>query len=107
MPLLPETSVSIEPIHYWKPLGGAIGRPGPSRGGEGSGPGRQVAKSCLPMTYRNKGKRWCGLLPSLVLFKLVGPPLQSGVVGSYLVQGVWFSSHLLLEGTCCIQNFGP
>jgi hypothetical protein len=31
--------------------------------------------------YRNEGKRRCGLLPGLVLFRLVAPPLQLGVVG--------------------------
>jgi hypothetical protein len=29
----------------------------------------------------------------------VAPSLQPGEVGSFLVQGVWFSSHLPLEGT--------
>jgi membrane-associated phospholipid phosphatase len=61
--------------------------------------GRQVAKSCLPTTITNEGKRWRGLLPGFVLFRLVAPPPQSGVVGPYLAQGVWFPSHLLLEGT--------
>jgi hypothetical protein len=41
----------------------------------------------------------CLLLQSLVIFRLVAPPLQSGVVGSYLVSGVWLPSHLPLEGT--------
>jgi hypothetical protein len=41
----------------------------------------------------------CGLLPGLVIFKLVVSPLQLGVVGPYLVWGVWFHSHLLLEET--------
>jgi hypothetical protein len=31
-------------------------------------------------------------------FRLVPPPLQSGVVGPYLVRGVWLLSCLLLEG---------
>jgi hypothetical protein len=48
-----------------------------------------------------------GLLSGLVLFRLVAPPVQSRVVGSYLVQGVWFPSHLSLEGTGRIQNFIP
>jgi hypothetical protein len=38
--------------------------------------------------YRNEKKQWCGLLSDLVLFRLVAPPLQAGVVGLYLVQGV-------------------
>jgi hypothetical protein len=32
-------------------------------------------------------------------------PLQSGVVGAYPVQGVWFSSHLLMDGIDRIHNF--
>jgi hypothetical protein len=36
----------------------------------------------------------------------VAPPLQLGVVGPYLVRGVWFTSHLPLEGTDRIYNFG-
>jgi hypothetical protein len=56
--------------------------------------------------YRNEGKCWCGLLPGLIHFKLVTPPLQPGMVGSYHVWGVWFPSHLLLEGAGCIQIFG-
>jgi hypothetical protein len=38
---------------------------------------------------------------------LVAPPLQPRVVGLYLFWVVWFSSHLLLEGTDWIHNFGP
>jgi hypothetical protein len=57
--------------------------------------------------YHNEGKRRCGLLLGLVLFRLVTPPLQPGVVESYPVQGVWFPSYLLLEGTGRIKNCGP
>jgi hypothetical protein len=49
----------------------------------------------------------CGLLMGSVLFSLVVPPLQSGVVGLYPVWGAWFPNHLLLEGTSRIQNLGP
>jgi hypothetical protein len=49
--------------------------------------------------YRNEGKRLCGLLLGLVLFRLGAPPLLPGVVGPYSVQGVLFPDHLLLEGT--------
>jgi hypothetical protein len=48
----------------------------------------------------------CGLLPGLVLFRLVVPSLQSGVVEPYPVCDVWFSSRLPLEGIGHIQNFG-
>jgi hypothetical protein len=37
--------------------------------------------------YQNGGSDWCGLLPSRVLFRLVVPPLQSGVMEPYLVCG--------------------
>jgi hypothetical protein len=62
---------------------------------EGGGMVRQVAKSCMPapIVGWKKGKR--GLLSGLVLFSLVAPPLQPGVVGLYPVRGVWFSNHLL------------
>jgi hypothetical protein len=36
---------------------------------------------------------------------MVAPPLQPGVMGPYAVSGVWFPSHLLLEGTDHIHNF--
>jgi hypothetical protein len=39
-----------------------------------------------------------GLLLSLVLFRLVAPPLQPRVVGPYPIWGVWLPSCLLLEG---------
>jgi hypothetical protein len=42
---------------------------------------------------------WCKVLPGLVLFRLVVPPLQSGVVGPYPVRGIWFPRNFLLEGT--------
>jgi hypothetical protein len=48
---------------------------------------------------------WCGLPECLVLFRLVVPPVQPGVVESYLVRGARFPSHLLLMGTDCIQIF--
>jgi hypothetical protein len=52
-------------------------------------------------------KRKRGLLLGLVFFRLVAPPLQPGVVGLYLVWGLWFPRHLALDGTGRIQNFGP
>jgi hypothetical protein len=50
-------------------------------------------------SYRDKGWYWCRLLPGLVLFRLVVHPLQPGVVGPYLIQSIWFPSHLPPEGT--------
>jgi hypothetical protein len=67
---------------------------------------KQVVKSCVPVPIVEWKKRKRGLLTRLVLFKLVAPPLQPGLVGLYLVWGVWFPSRLPLEGTGCIQNFG-
>jgi hypothetical protein len=69
--------------------------------------GRQLAKSYLPTTIINEGKGWRGLLSDFVLFRLVALTLQPRVVGTYLAWGVWFPSHLLLEGTDHIHNFGP
>jgi hypothetical protein len=41
----------------------------------------------------------------LVLFSLVVPLLQLGVVGPYLIWGAWFPSRLPLEGTGHIWIF--
>jgi hypothetical protein len=67
----------------------------------------QEGGEILPIHGYREG-RWdrYGSFPSLVLFKLVSPPLQSGVVGPYLVRGAWFPSCLPLEGTYHIQIFG-
>jgi hypothetical protein len=40
-----------------------------------------------------------GSFLSLVLFRLTVPPLQSGVLGPYLVWCAWFLNRLPLEGT--------
>jgi hypothetical protein len=67
------------------------------RGGRQAG---QTSGEILPAhIYHNEEERWCELLPGSVHFRLVAPPLRPGVVGPYLVQGVWFPSRLLLEGT--------
>jgi hypothetical protein len=50
---------------------------------------RHVVKSCLPAPIVGWKKHKRGLLPGLVFFRLVAPPLQPGVVGLYPVQGVW------------------
>jgi hypothetical protein len=69
---------------------------------------RRDGQTCVDCyVYHNEGKRMCGLLPSLVLFRLVTRPLQLGVVGPYPVRGVWFSSRLQLKGNSHIQNCGP
>jgi hypothetical protein len=47
------------------------------------------------------------LFPGLVLFRLVTPPLQPGVVGPYPIWDTWFPSRLSLKGTSRIQKFWP
>jgi hypothetical protein len=49
--------------------------------------------------YPDKREDQYELFLSLILFRLVAPPLQPGVVGPYLIYGAWFPSHLPLEGT--------
>jgi hypothetical protein len=61
----------------------------------------------MPTTTIIGGMCGQGLLLGLIRFKLVVPPLQSGVVGPYLVRGVWFTSHLLLVETGHNQIFEP
>jgi hypothetical protein len=65
-----------------------------------------VAKSCLPVPIVGWKSEGMDLFPRLVLFMLGAPPLQPRVVGPYPVWGVWFPSHLPLEGSGRIQNFG-
>jgi hypothetical protein len=65
-----------------------------------------VARTYLSMTTIIGGMRWHGLLLGLILFKLVVPPLQERVVGLYPVQGVWFTSRLLLVGTVISRFIG-
>jgi hypothetical protein len=43
-------------------------------------------------------------VPGFGSFKLVVTPLQSGAVGPYLIWGIRFPSHLLLEETRSCQN---
>jgi hypothetical protein len=80
--------------------------PGPILGRGGRRVGQIGGEILHAHIFCNEKERWCRLLPGLVLFRFVAPPLQTGVVGPYLVRGVWFLSHLLLERTGRIQNFG-
>jgi hypothetical protein len=57
--------------------------------------------------YDNRGVHWHGLLPDLVLSKLVVPPLQPRMVGPYPICDVWFPNGLLLVGTGHNQIYGP
>jgi hypothetical protein len=71
--------------------------PVPGQGGRRNG---KTGGEILPAhVYCNEEKRRFGLLSGLVLFRLVAPPLQIGVVGPYPVWGMWFLNRLLLEGT--------
>jgi hypothetical protein len=56
--------------------------------------------------HHNEGKQMCGLLPGLVHFRMVVPPLQPGVVGPYPEWGVWLPSRLIREGIGRIKNCG-
>jgi hypothetical protein len=84
---------------------GWISGPILGRGGRRTG---QTDGEILPIyVYHNEEERWYGLLPGSDFFRLIAPPLQSGVVRLYLIHGVWFSSHLLLEEIDRIQKFKP
>jgi hypothetical protein len=47
------------------------------------------------------------IAPGFGSFSVGGPSSSVKSGGPYLVHGVCFSSHLLLEGTDRIDNFGP
>jgi hypothetical protein len=49
-----------------------------------------MVRSYPPLTTVMGGMRWHELLPGLVLFRLVAPPLQPGVVGPYPIRGVLY-----------------
>jgi hypothetical protein len=74
-----------------------------SRGG--STVSRQVVKSCLSVTIGREDQ--LGSLPSLILFSLAVPPFQPKMVGSYLIRGIWFHSHLPVEEISYIQILRP
>jgi hypothetical protein len=60
--------------------------------------GQARRETLLVRGHRDGRKDRYGLGLGLVLFRLVVHSLQRGAVGSYLVWGERFSSHLLLEG---------
>jgi hypothetical protein len=72
-----------------KVLGQIARTPRPILGRGGRWNGQTDGKILPATTIINEGKRWRGLLTGLVLFRLVAPPLQPGVVGRYLAQVVW------------------
>jgi hypothetical protein len=64
-----------------------------------------VAKSCLPMLiigWRSDGH---GSFPGLVLFRLVAPPLQLGVVGSFPDTGCMVLQPFAAGGNRSYQEF--
>jgi hypothetical protein len=66
----------------------------------------QTGGEILPVCGYHDGRHvWCILLLDFVLFRLVAPPLQPGVVGPYLVWGAWFPNLLPLGGTCHVYIF--
>jgi hypothetical protein len=106
MLLLPEVLSPMVLIRYWKPTGVASGSPSVpwAKGRRWSG---LTGGKILPAhDYRDNGMYWHGILLGLVLFRLVVPPLQAGIVGPYPIRGAWFPSHLPLEGISRIQIFG-
>jgi hypothetical protein len=81
--------------------------PGPVLG-QGGRCTEQIGGEIKPAhVYYNEKNVTVWIIPSLVLFRLVAPPLQPGVVEPYMVWGVWFPNYLLLERTHRIENFGP
>jgi hypothetical protein len=73
--------------------------PGPVSGRGGRRAEQTVGEILPTHVYCNEEEIWCGLLPGSVFFRLMTSSLQLGVVGVYPVQGVRFSSRLLLKRT--------
>jgi hypothetical protein len=68
----------------------------------------QTCGKILPVYDHHDGREdRFGSLLSSILFRLVAPPLQLGVVGPYRIRGTWFPSCLPLVGTGRIQILGP
>jgi hypothetical protein len=51
------------------------------------------------------GLVWCGPLLCLVPCRWVAPPLKTGVVGLYLVQGVWFLIYFAARGNWSYPDY--
>jgi hypothetical protein len=65
---------------------------------------RQTGGEILPVRSYHVGREdQYRLFPSLVIFSLLSPPLQPGVVGPYPTRSAWFPDHLLLKGTARIH----
>jgi hypothetical protein len=107
MPLLSETPTLGKIYVILEAPGWSDWMPGPILGRGGRRVAQTSGEILHAHIYRNEEQRQCGLFLGSILFRLVAPPLQPRVVGSYLVRGVWFPNHLPLEGTSRIQNFRP
>jgi hypothetical protein len=85
MALLSEDPAPVALTRYWKtPRRGYWGpRCVPSRGTRIRQVGLIGGEILPARDHLGEGKDWCGLLPGLILFRLVVPPLQPGVVGLY------------------------
>jgi hypothetical protein len=61
----------------------------------------------IPPTHVNHRveKWWCGLLPELVLSRLVAPPLQPSVVGSFPGRGCMVSQPFATRGNRSYLEF--
>jgi hypothetical protein len=93
-------------IHCWKPPSVHDRRPESCLGRGGRRDGQTGDKIQFVCAYHRVEKWRHGFPPGLILFRLAAPPLQTGVVGPYLVWGIRFPSRLLLEGNSRIQNYG-
>jgi hypothetical protein len=68
---------------------------------------RTGGKILLVRDHRDGREDQLGSLPSLIPFSLAVPPFQPKMVGSYLICGIWFHSHLLVEEISYIQILRP
>jgi hypothetical protein len=64
--------------------------------------GGEILPAC---GYLDGRRGWCGLLPGLVLFRLLISHLQPRVVGPYLIWCIWFPNHLPMEETGSYPDF--
>jgi hypothetical protein len=106
--LFPEDPAPVLFVWYWQPPNTTSVSLGMYRAGlrEGSTVDSQVVKSCLSVAIVPRGRMGMDHSRVLVLFRLVAPLLQLGMVEPYLIWGAWFPSHVPLEETGCIQIFG-
>jgi hypothetical protein len=90
MSSLPKTVVPVKPTQCWEALGRCNWMFGLVLGRGGRWNGLTSDEILSAHNYRNEGKRLCGILLGLILFRFEVPPLQPGVVKSYPIWRVWF-----------------